>query len=133
MITVRAGLVYFALVFATGVLVGLGRDLAIAPQVGARLAELIEYPLLFLAIMGSASWTIRHYGLKGQRLPRAIMGIVAFLLALGLGTTLLALLRGQSLVEYAAVRHPLTGAVYLMMLGLVAAMPLLVGRRPPPV
>ena len=59
MITVRAGLVYFALVFATGVLVGLGRDLAIAPQVGARLAELIEYPLLFLAIMGSASWTIR--------------------------------------------------------------------------
>ncbi|TVQ56675.1 MAG: hypothetical protein EA355_06395 [Rhodobacteraceae bacterium] len=133
MVTMQAGLIYFALVFVAGALVSVVRDVVLAPNIGLRLAELVEYPLLFLVIMGSANWTIHRFGLKGQRGPRAVMGSVAFLLAVTIGALLVLLIRGQSLVEYAANRHPLTGAVYLMMLGLVAAMPLLVGRRPPPV
>lgn len=133
MLTVQAGLLYFALVFVTGALVSVARDVLLAPTIGARPAELIEYPLLFATIMGSAVWVIRHFGLKGQRGPRAAMGGLAFVLCTGLGALLVLVFRGQSLVDYAAARHPLTGSVYLAMLGLVAAMPLLVGRRPPPV
>jgi len=44
---VKAGVVYFALVFAVGFVLGAIRTLWAVPRVGTRTAELMEMPIMF--------------------------------------------------------------------------------------
>jgi hypothetical protein len=45
--TLKAGVVYFALVFGAGFVLGTIRTLWVAPRVGVRTAELAEAPMMF--------------------------------------------------------------------------------------
>ena len=59
--TIEAGVLYFALVFGAGFVLGTVRTLWVAPRVGARKAELMETPIMLVvtilvcAVDGSAS------------------------------------------------------------------------------
>ena len=44
--TIRAGLVYFALVLGTGFMLGVVRVPFLAPRIGERWAELAEMPIM---------------------------------------------------------------------------------------
>jgi hypothetical protein len=122
----KAGAAYFALAFAAGFVLGTIRMLWVVPQIGVMWAELLEMPLMLVVIVLAARWTVRRLRVPRAPLPRLAMGLVALVLLLGAELTLVLGLQGLSLAEYVAIREPISGAVYLVMLGVFTAMPLLV-------
>src|SRR5579883_2596395 len=56
--TLEAGLLYFALVFGTGFVLGTVRTLWIVPRLGDRTAELLEAPVMLAVIVAAARWTV---------------------------------------------------------------------------
>jgi hypothetical protein len=77
---VKAGLVYFAIVFAAGFLLGILRVLAVAPRLGESSAVLIELPVMLAVAWVTCGWLIRRYAVNGALAPRLIMGGVAFVM-----------------------------------------------------
>jgi len=123
---VTSALLYFALVFGTGVLLGSIRLPFLVPRLGERLAELIEAPFMLLAILLAARWVSRRRAhARGELLA---LGLVA--LALVLTAELVAgwAVRGLSPARVLLDRDPIAGAVYYLLLGLFAVMPRLAGR-----
>jgi hypothetical protein len=127
--TLKAGVVYFALVFGAGFVLGTVRTLWIVPRFGTRTAELMEEPVMFVVIVLAARWMVRRLSLS----PRTVTRLGAGFLALGfllLAEFSLALwLRGVPIGEYFARLDPVAGTVYFAMLGVFALMPLFVARR----
>src|SRR6185312_12810518 len=52
----RVGLLYFSLVFAIGFVLGTIRTLWIVPNVGPKIAELMEMPVMLLVTILAARW-----------------------------------------------------------------------------
>jgi len=123
-----AGAVYFVLVFAVGFVLGFIRVLWVVSAVGVMWAELIEAPLMLVAILLAARWTVRKLGVPPTTRARLGMGLVALGLLLCTELTLVLWLQGISIAEYVANREPVSGTVYLVMLGVFAVMPLLIAR-----
>ena len=120
----KAGVVYFALVFGAGFVLGVIRTLWIAPHVGTRLAELIEMPVMLGVILVAARWTVRRLSVPAQPSLRLGMGLLALGLLLVAELSLVLGLRGLTLEAYLATRDPVAGTVYYLMLGVFALMPL---------
>jgi hypothetical protein len=122
----KAGTLYFALVFGAGFALGTIRTLWVVPSVGMRRAELMEEPLMLVITFLAARWVVRRLRLSAGALTRLGTGFVGlgFLIAAELGFVLW--LRGMPIREYVASRDPVAGTVYLGMLGVFAVMPLLV-------
>ncbi len=120
-----AGLIYFAVVFGVGFLLGTLRILVIIPLVGARTAELIESPIMLAVSYFAARSIIRWLAIPAALLERIGMGFVALLLLLTAEFGFVLWLRGLSLTEYFETRDPLTGTVYYVSLIFFAAMPVL--------
>lgn len=125
----KAGVLYFAIVFGTGFVLGPIRVLWLVPRFGTRMAELMEMPIMLVVMTFSAQWIVRRLAVPSAPLSRLGMGCVALLLVLFAEFTLVLWLRGLTITEYFATRDPVSGTVYYMMLGVFAIMPLLVGRR----
>lgn len=126
---VKGGVLYFALVFGAGFLLGPIRILWLVPRLGARLAELIEAPIMFVVIIFAAREVVRRLAVPCTRPTRLGIGGVALGLLLVAEFTLVLWLQNRSIGEYLASRDPVSGTVYYLMLGVFAVMPLLVGRR----
>jgi hypothetical protein len=124
----KAGAAYFALVFAAGFALGFVRVLWVVPQIGVMWAELMETPLMLVAIVLAARWTVPRFRMPAAALPRLGMGLIALALLVFAELAVVLWLRGLSIAEYVATREPVSGTVYLVMLGIFAAMPLLVAR-----
>lgn len=125
--TLKAGLAYFALVFGTGFLLGMVRVPFLVPRLGARTAELLEMPVMFVAILFSARYVVRRFALPpSARLPT---GLIALAVTLSAELTLATVIQNQSLAAYLASRDPVSGSVYLVVLGLFALMPRLLSRQ----
>jgi hypothetical protein len=125
----KAGALYFALVFAAGFLLGTIRTLWIVPSVGTRKAELMEAPVMFLVTILASRWVVRHLSLSFSLLQRLAVGLVALGLLLLAEVTVVLWMTGLTIAESVAGRDPVAGTVYLVMLAVFAAMPLLVVRR----
>jgi hypothetical protein len=127
----KAGVFYFALVFAAGFALGTIRTLWIVPRmrIGARAAELMEAPIMLAVSLVAAGWVARRLHVPFQLSSRLGMGCVALNLMLLAEFTLVLRLRGLSLAQYLAMRDPISGTVYYVALGLFGIMPLLVARR----
>lgn len=118
-----AALLYFALVFGAGFLLGVVRVLVLEPRVGERAAELAEMPVMLTVSWLAAGFVCRRYRASLNTGGRAaIVGLMALLL-LVLAETLLVAVQGRNLYEYIATRDPVAGSAYLVALGLFAAMP----------
>jgi hypothetical protein len=127
--TLKAGTLYFALVFGAGFALGTIRTLWVVPQFGTRVAELMEAPFMLAITIASARWVIRRLAVRPAPSSRFGMGVIALGLLLAVEFTLVLWLRGLSMREYFANRDPVSGTVYYVMLGMFAAMPLLVARK----
>jgi hypothetical protein len=128
---VKAGALYFALVFSVGFLLGTIRVLWLAQAVGTRTAELLEMPVMFAVIILSARWVARHFSVPYTASSRLSMGGIALASILLLDFTFVLWIRGLSFSQYIESFDPVAGTVYFVMLGVLAIMPLLVARRTP--
>ncbi len=125
----KAGTLYFALVFGAGFVLGTIRTLWVVPSVGMRKTELMEAPLMFVITIVAARWVVGRFSLPRRSVTRLGVGFVAlgFLLVAELGFVLW--LQGMTIREYIASRDPVAGTMYIVMLGIFAVMPLFVARK----
>jgi len=125
----KAGILYFTLVFGAGFVLGSIRVLWVVPRLGTRIAELAEAPIMFVITIFAAQWIVRRLAvppIPSKRLGMGCLGLGLMLLA---EFTLVVWLRGISIGEYLATRDTVSGTVYFVMLGIFAIMPILIARR----
>jgi len=125
----KAGVLYFAVVFGAGFILGLVRILWVSPRLGTRMAALLEIPVMLAIAIVTARWIVRRLAVPPTPSSRLGMGGIALSLLLIEEFTLVVWLRGLSIKECLAARDPVAGTVYYVVLGLFAVMPLLVVRR----
>ena len=123
---VKAGTVYFGLVFGVGFVLGTIRTLWVVPFFGTRKAELIETPIMLIVTMVAARWTVLRLSVPMMWSARLEMGCVALVLMLIAEFGLVLWIRGLSIKEYFATRDPVSGAAYYLLLMVFAIMPRLV-------
>jgi hypothetical protein len=126
---VKAAVTYFALVFGTGFVLGPIRVLWVAPRLGDRVAELLESPLLLVAMILAARWIVRRFALPPASAARLATGMLAVALVLAAEFALVSPVRGMSIADYFAAQDPVSGTVVYALQGLMAFLPLLVRRR----
>ena len=127
--TLKAGLLYFALVFGAGFVLGTVRTLWLVPTLGMRTAELMETPVMLVVVILAARWIVRGLGVLATMSTRLGIGLIALGLLLVAEFTLVLWLRRLRLEEYLESRDPVAGTVYIIMLGVFAFVPLFVARR----
>lgn len=128
----KAGVLYFVIVFAVGVVLGTIRTLWVGPKLGARTAELMEAPLMFGVSILAARWVVRRLALSPRWLSRFLCGSIALGLMLLSEFTFARWLRGLTMTEYFATRDPISGAVYYLTLAAFAVIPAFVRRQERP-
>lgn len=124
-----AGASCFGLVFGAGFVFGTLRVLWLVPRLGERAAELIEMPLMLAVILFAARFVLRRTEPAPRWPVRLGIGLVALALLLAAEGLLLPALSGRSLADALAGRDPVSGTVTLVMLGVFAAMPVLLPAR----
>jgi hypothetical protein len=124
--TLEAGILYFALVFGAGFALGTIRTLWVVPRTGARMAELVETPIMLAVTIFSARWIIHRLVLPDAASARLGMGGFALLLMLMAEFGFVLRLRKLTLREYFATRDPVAGTVYYVMLVVLAVLPVVI-------
>ena len=125
----KAGALYFALVFGAGFVLGTVRTLWVVPRVGTRTAELMEMPIMLAVTIVAARWTVLHLKVPSIWSARLEMGCMALILMLVAEFGFVLWVRGLSIKEYFATRDPVSGAAYYLLLMGFAIMPLFIARR----
>jgi hypothetical protein len=125
---IAAGLLYGALAFAAGALLGPLRELVLAPRLGAALAALAELPAMALLLWLAARHAVARLPAAP---PRARAGVAATGLAVVVACELAlgAALEASGLAAGRAPRDATLRLVGLALLAWLAAMPFLVHRR----
>ncbi len=124
---VLAGFQYFAVVFSIGFLLGVIRGIWLEPRLGTRAAELLEAPLMLVAMVFAAKWVVRRNQLS-RSMELIATGAIAFMLVLSIEFTVVLWLRGITFAEYVQSRDPVAGGVYILLLAAFGLMPLHCGR-----
>ncbi|MEZ5572229.1 MAG: hypothetical protein R3E64_09405 [Halioglobus sp.] len=120
--------IYFASVFAVGFALGTIRVLWLVPLVGERSAELLEMPLMLIAIFYSARFVTRRFPALRQS-DLVISGALALIILIGIEYSIILGIRALSVSQYLQEKDPIAGAVYFVMLIVFATMPWVVGRK----
>lgn len=102
-----AGILYFALVFAAGAVLGVVRRLAVEAGLDMTAAVLIELPVMLALSWWTCRWLLSRLAVPGDMTSRLVMGWLAFvlLMAAELALTLVAL-GGTFASHLAAYRAP---------------------------
>ena len=124
-VALKAGCVYFAIVFAIGFAMGALRVLVTAPRLGETAALLAELPIMLGASWLVCGWILRRWRVGNSVAARAVMGGLAFALLMIAEAMLARFGFGRSLaVHLASYREPLALAGLAMQI-VFAAIPLL--------
>lgn len=110
---IRAGIAAFAIVFAIGSVLGTGRVLLLAPQLGALAATVIELPMMLVASWLTVGWAVRRWRVPWRAGARLAMGATAFALLIAAETALGVFGFGRSLAEQLAAMTSPDGALGL--------------------
>ena len=116
------GLLYFAAVFTFAFATGAARVLFVAPRLGPTAAVLLEVPIVVVA-----SWIVARHLLRTRSLTlpeRAAMGATAFAFTMASEAALSAIMRGQSVTDWAETVATPPGLVGLAGQVAFAAMPI---------
>ena len=123
---VKAGVVYFVLMFAVGWILGPIRELWAVPHFGPVTATLLEAVIMSIAMVAAARWVIRRFEVP-QTTPATIsIGLVALGLLIPAEIAGVVFLRGLSLQDYFLSFLTAPGMISLVMFLLFAAMPSLI-------
>ncbi len=123
----RAGLLYFALVFATGFVLGAIRQIWVVPRLGTRTAELLETPVMLVVCFLAARRVVGKFGLDTLRL-RIAAGLLGFVLLVIAELAVVVFLQRVTIPEYVRSRDPISGSVYALSLVVFALLPVFVRR-----
>lgn len=124
----KAGGLYFVVVFGVGFVLGAIRTVWLVSRVGARVAELMEMPIMLAVTIVAACWTVLRLAVPMIWSARLEMGCIALVLMLIAEFGFVLWIRGLSIKEYFSSRDPVSGAAYYLLLIVFAIMPLLVHR-----
>ena len=127
---VKAGSLYFTVVFAVGFVLGTVRTLWVAPRLGTRAAELIEEPLMFGVSFLAARWIVNLRRFPPDPRMRLALGGIALGLMLLVEFTFVLWIREVTMRDYLATRDPISGTAYFLTLAAFAVMPVFVARKP---
>ena len=127
--SLRPGVLYFVLVFGAGFILGPIRVLWLVPRLGERWAELIELPVMVVAIVLAARFVVRRLAVPPTTPARLMMGGSGLVLTLAAECALVQWLRGMTPADYFSSRDPVSGTAYGATLLFFAALPLLLARR----
>ena len=122
----EASMVYFALVFGLGFLLGAIRVPLLVPRMGARRAELLEMPFMLIGIVLAARFVLKQFMLPNTIWAVLIVGIVALSLVLIAEVLLVVMLQGDTIKQTFKNRDPISGSVYMLLLTALALMPLII-------
>jgi len=125
----KAGVLYFTLVFGAGFVLGIIRTLWVVPRFGTRMAELMETPVMLVVTIVAARWIVLHFAVPSTPSARLGMGCIALVLLLLAEFGFVLWLRGLSIRDYLATRDPVSGTVYYVMLAAFAVMLLLLRQN----
>lgn len=123
---IKAATAYFALVFSAGFILGPIRILFLVPRFGARMSELMEFPVMLIVIVLAAKWVVRRFRATTRRLS---VGFLALLLMIVFEFTAVLWLRGLTLAAYFRDRDLVAGFVYYLMLIVFAVMPYFIAPK----
>jgi hypothetical protein len=120
----RAGVLYFAIIFAIGFGLGTIRVLLLVPRLGAVTSELLELPIIL-----SAAWVVCDRLIVRYRVPhhwqaRLTMGAIAFALLMMAEAGLSVGLFGNSITAHLASYRSLQGGLGLLGQVIFATFPL---------
>ena len=76
--SVKAGIAYFAIIFAAGFMLGTIRVLLLIPRIGETWAVLAELPVMMMLSWFVCGWLLRRFGVPRDWGNRLRMGGVAF-------------------------------------------------------
>jgi hypothetical protein len=127
--TLKAGALYFGVVFGAGFALGTIRVLWAVPTFGTRVAELLESPVMLVVVIFAARWVVRRFSLPPTLAARLGTGFLALGFLLAAELTMVLAVRRLTLADYIAGRDPVAGTVYVLLLLLFAVMPLAVARN----
>ena len=123
---IKAALVYFALVFGLGFLLGAIRVPFIMPRIGQRNAELLEMPFMLIGIVLASQFVLKQFVLPNTNIAYLTIGMMALSLILIAELLLVVWLQKQTIRQYIASRDSISGSVYIVLLLMFALMPLAV-------
>ena len=121
--SIRAALVYFAIVLGTGFVLGVFRAPILVPRIGERWAELAEMPVMATVIFVAAGYILRRFpeiALPGRSL---VVGFLALALSVSAELGLAVVLQDKTLAEFISSRDKISGSVYIVLLLVFAIMP----------
>ena len=127
----RAGILYFAIVFTCGFLLGVLRVLALAPWLGELLAVAVELPIMLAISWVVCGWLIRAFLVPGGHAARLVMGGLAFGLLMIAEAAIADLAFGQSLSEHLSRYAHASALLGLAGQALFGLFPLLQQRENP--
>jgi hypothetical protein len=125
----KAAALYFAIVFGAGFVLGTIRTLWVVPQFGTRTAELLESPIMLFITFIAARWMASRQLSESSAATHLWVGLVALTFLLATEFTFVLSLRRLTLADYVTSRDPVTGAVYIALLGAFVLMPLIAMRK----
>lgn len=125
----QAGLIYAAIVFAVGFLLGTLRVLVAGPALGETIAVLIELPVILSASWIVCRWITRRFTVPNEIAARLAMGAAA-LTALPLAKAVVSLmLFGRTIAEFLATYRTLGAQIGLAGQVVFALFPWLQSKR----
>jgi hypothetical protein len=120
----KAGFVYFLLVFGAGFALAFVRLPFLVPAFGVRTAELMEAPVM-LAVIAWSSRRLASTQPAFSRWQRLAAGILALACLVVAELVVAYFLGARSASQYITSRDPVSGSVYLASLVFFAAAPAL--------
>jgi hypothetical protein len=124
----KPALLYFAITFAAGFILGTIRTLIVAPRLGEVAAVLIECPFMLLASFLVARWVLEHCAHDANASRRLLIGLLAFAMLM-CAELLMAWVFNRSPREYGASLLTTAGAIGLAAQSVFAIIPAFIRPR----
>lgn len=125
----RASLVYCAVVFAAGLLLGLVRVLWVTPLAGELAAVMLQAPVLLAIAWSACGWVAERFDVAQQFLDRLVMGGVALAVLVCAEAAVALLLQHGSLLTYFAAHGRSAVLLGLLVQLAFAVFPMIRQRR----
>jgi hypothetical protein len=128
---VKAGVVYFLLMFAVGWILGPIRELWAVPHFGRVEATVVEAIIMLIAMVVAARWAIRRFEVPHTFASTLSMGLISIGLLFPAEIAGIVWVRRLSVQEYAARLVTIPGIISLGLFLFFTAIPIVVGRLIP--